>query len=183
MDRFGNPSWSILLNQRNKGRLSWQPLSFIDAIIDAMAMSPLGTNPTCLSGLRMSADRGRPERGLPTVNICDLTHLGPSLLWSGRRRAKGSMHDFRNRAGENVVQMVRVSSFLMGLVIVWSFTIQEVCAETLTLSCDGKLTNMMSSDNDARTETVTKMGLLARRSYGAAGGQEVGLVVPPTIQP
>jgi hypothetical protein len=31
---------------------------------------------------------------------------------------------------------------------------------TLTLSCDGTLTNMMSSDNDTKTETITKMGLL-----------------------
>jgi hypothetical protein len=82
------------------------------------------------------------------------------------------MHDFGNRAGENVVLMVRALSLLIGLVIVLSFTIQEACAdpETLTLSCDGKLTNTMSSDNDTKTETVTKMGLLVNLAEGTVMG-------------
>ena len=68
--------------------------------------------------------------------------------------------------------MVRALSLLMGLMVVVSFTIQEAWAEpeTLTLSCDGKLTNTMSSDNDTKTETITKMGLLVNLAEGTVMG-------------
>jgi hypothetical protein len=81
------------------------------------------------------------------------------------------MHDFGNWAGENVMLMVRALSLSMGLMIVVS--IQEACAEpeTLTLSCDGTLTNMMStSDSDNKTEAFTKMGLLVNLAEGTVLG-------------
>jgi len=67
--------------------------------------------------------------------------------------------------------MVRGLSLLMGLMIVVST--QEACAEpeTLTLSCDGTLTNMMStSDSDNKTEAFTKMGLLVNLAEGTVLG-------------
>jgi hypothetical protein len=43
--------------------------------------------------------------------------------------------------------------------------------ETLTLSCDGTLTNMMStSDSDNKTESFTKMGLLVNLAEGTVLG-------------
>src|SRR5258708_16006491 len=101
-----------------------------------------------------------------------MTHLGPGFVVVGSpewRRA--DIHDFRDWAGENVMLMVRALSLLMGLmIVVW---IQEACAEpeTLTLSCDGTLTNMMStSDSDNKTEAFTKMGLLVNLAEGTALG-------------
>jgi hypothetical protein len=60
----------------------------------------------------------------------------------------------------------RTLRLLMSLMIGASFTIQQARAEpaTLTLSCDGKVTNTLSSDN--KTETVIKMGLLVNFANG-----------------
>jgi hypothetical protein len=68
--------------------------------------------------------------------------------------------------------MVRSLS-LMALLIVGLFTTLEARAEnqeTLTLSCDGTLTNAMSTDNDTKTESFTKMGLLVNLAEGTVLG-------------
>ena len=41
---------------------------------------------------------------------------------------------------------------------------------TLTLSCDGTLTNMMAGSDDNKPETVTKMGLLVNLAQGTVLG-------------
>ena len=43
-------------------------------------------------------------------------------------------------------------------------------ASTLTLSCDGTLTNAMSTDNDTKTESFTKTGLLVNLAEGTVLG-------------
>jgi hypothetical protein len=80
--------------------------------------------------------------------------------------------------GENVMLIVRSLS-LMALLIVGLSMIPEARAEnqeTLTLSCDGKLTNQLSSDIDTKTETVIKMGILVNLAEGTVMGFSTLLV-------
>jgi hypothetical protein len=66
--------------------------------------------------------------------------------------------------------MVRVS--VIGVIIVMSLVIQARAeSEMLTLACGGKLTNMMSSDDDTtKTEVVSKMGLQVNLYEGTVLG-------------